>query len=45
MDFNIVENALSFLEEPILFDFDPEVILNGKEKNVALEIGQEELIF
>ena len=44
MCLDIIKNTLWSLEQPISFDFDPEVILYGEKEYIALGVCQKELV-
>ena len=45
MCFEIIEDALGFLEESVSFNFDPEIVFDCEEEYISLGICQNELVF
>ena len=41
---NIIKHAVALLEKPVFLEFDPEVMLDSKEVNVAFNVRQNKLI-
>jgi hypothetical protein len=42
---HVVEDAVAAVEETVAFEFDPEVIFDGEDEDVAFDVRQNELIF